>query len=162
MSAKAASALRRAADALDAAEMKELFWKAADKMSVKRAERAEANYTALVSHLQGPTGWVIDEPGKYEIFIRVFQDGSGFVTSLERQELDAPSSPDDPYPSHKWRTFHELCARAERAEAQAARMHTHFCKDSCPFCRKVFPAGEAIREPEETPARPEPSEPIPG
>lgn len=57
---------------------------------------------SLASHLEGPNGWTISEPGQWMEMLHVFPDGSGFVRELKKISPDREC-----YPCMEWKSWHE-------------------------------------------------------
>jgi DNA-binding NtrC family response regulator len=66
--------------------------------------RERQNFVATVSHLEGPNGVKVTEPGNYIHLIKVFPDGSGHVTMFTRIKA---AEGEGVYPCKEWRDWHK-------------------------------------------------------
>ena len=74
-------------------------------------------YAAMKGHLQGPCSWEIKEPGTYVFLTRIFDDGSGFVRSVQKIEFDQ-----DEYPCKEWKVFRDSMDELESLRVQISTL----------------------------------------
>ncbi len=79
----------------------------------------QERYVSMTSHLEGPYGIAIDEPGNYEILLKIHPDGSGFCRTVQKRD---PITADTSYPNKEWRDFHDVFKRATKAESEVSEL----------------------------------------
>jgi hypothetical protein len=94
-----------------------------EKLAAENA-KLTSRYVSMVSHLEGPYGFEVREPGSYEMLLKIFPNGSGFVRTIEKHTYTGQIE-DKPYPPKEWKDFHDVFKdrdswrqRAEKAEAE--------------------------------------------